>query len=38
MIMGGLADRTNGSELARIYYFNGTFAYLITPRAIAKSW
>jgi GR25 family glycosyltransferase involved in LPS biosynthesis len=33
MIMGGLADRTNGSELARIYYFNGTFAYLITPLA-----
>ena len=33
MIMGGLADRPNGSDLARIYYFNGTFAYLITPAA-----
>jgi glycosyl transferase, family 25 len=33
MIMGGLADRTQGSELARLFYFNGTFAYLITPRA-----
>jgi glycosyl transferase, family 25 len=33
MIMGGLADRPEGSELARIYYFNGTFAYLITPTA-----
>ena len=33
MIMGGLADRPEGSELARIYYFNGTFAYLITPAA-----
>ena len=33
MIMGGLADRPEGSTLARIYYFNGTFAYLITPVA-----
>ena len=33
MIMGGLADIPEGSELARIYYFNGTFAYLITPLA-----
>lgn len=33
LIMGGLADRPEGSELARLYYFNGTFAYLITPRA-----
>ena len=33
MIMGGLADRPEGSQLARIYYFNGTFAYLITPAA-----
>lgn len=33
LIMGGLADRPKGSELARLYYFNGTFAYLITPRA-----
>ena len=33
IIMGGLADRTDGSHLARIYYFNGTFAYVITPAA-----
>ena len=33
MIMGGLADRPEGSDLARLYYFNGTFAYLITPGA-----
>jgi glycosyl transferase, family 25 len=33
IIMGGLADRPNGAQLARIYYFNGTFAYLITPGA-----
>jgi hypothetical protein len=32
-IMGGLADRPQGSDLARIYYFNGTFAYLITRGA-----
>jgi len=31
MIMGGLADKRHRSNLARIYYFNGTFAYLITP-------
>ena len=36
MIMGGLADRPNGSDLARIYYFNGTFAYLITRAACQK--
>jgi len=33
IIMGGLADRAEGSALARLYYFNGTFAYLITPAA-----
>lgn len=33
LIMGGLADQPDGSDLARLYYFNGTFAYLITPRA-----
>ncbi len=32
-IMNGLAEGPLGSELARIYYFNGTFAYLITPAA-----
>ena len=36
MIMGGLADRPEGSELARIFYFNGTFAYLITPAACRR--
>jgi glycosyl transferase, family 25 len=33
IIMGGLADRAEGSGFARLYYFNGTFAYLITPAA-----
>ncbi len=32
-IMNGMAERPEGSELARIYFFNGTFAYLITPAA-----
>jgi glycosyl transferase, family 25 len=32
IIMAGLADRP-ASSLARVYYFNGTFAYLITPAA-----
>jgi glycosyl transferase, family 25 len=31
IIMNGLADKPQGSRLARLYYFNGTFAYLITP-------
>jgi glycosyl transferase family 25 len=29
-IMGGLAERSEGAELARLYYFNGTHAYLLT--------
>jgi glycosyl transferase, family 25 len=33
IIMHGLAERPAGSDLARMYYFNGTFAYLITPKA-----
>jgi len=34
IIMNGLADRpTDGAALARLYYFNGTFAYIITPAA-----
>jgi glycosyl transferase, family 25 len=33
IIMNGLADRPASSYLARIYYFNGTFAYLISPAA-----
>jgi len=31
IVMGGLADRPTVSGLARIYYFNGTFAYYVTP-------
>jgi hypothetical protein len=37
IVMAGLADRPQGARLARIYYFNGTFAYLITP-AGARAW
>jgi len=33
IIMNGMADRGGGTGLARIYYFNGTFAYLIMPAA-----
>ncbi len=33
VIMNGMAEGHQDSELARIYYFNGTFAYLITPAA-----
>ena len=36
IIMNGLADRAAGSLLARLYYFNGTFAYLITPAACRR--
>jgi GR25 family glycosyltransferase involved in LPS biosynthesis len=36
IIMGGLAETPNDSGLARLYYFNGTFAYLVTPRACAR--
>jgi len=35
MIMGGLADRPQNADLARVYYFNGMHAYLITPAACA---
>lgn len=31
IIMDGLAEEPRGQELARLYFFNGTFAYLITP-------
>jgi hypothetical protein len=34
--MDGLAERPEKSELARVYYFNGTFAYLITPAACRR--
>lgn len=33
IIMNGMADKAAGNELARLYFFNGTFAYLITPAA-----
>jgi glycosyl transferase, family 25 len=33
IIMNGMAEKPKGSDLSRIYYFNGTFAYLITPAA-----
>lgn len=33
IIMNGMADKPVGSALARMFYFNGTFAYLITPAA-----
>jgi GR25 family glycosyltransferase involved in LPS biosynthesis len=33
VLMHGLGERSQGEQLARIYYFNGTFAYLITPAA-----
>lgn len=34
IIMNGMADVPQpGAEWARMYYFNGTFAYLITPAA-----
>lgn len=33
MIMAGLAEKAQGSGLARLYYFNGTFAYTVTPEA-----
>lgn len=32
-IMNGMAEIPQGSNLARLYFFNGTFAYLITPAA-----
>lgn len=35
IIMNGMAEPPQGSGLARIYFFNGTFAYLITPAACA---
>lgn len=33
IIMSGMADEPRGATLARLYYFNGTFAYMITPAA-----
>jgi glycosyl transferase, family 25 len=36
VVMNGLADSPQGADLARLYYFNGTHAYLIT-RAAARA-
>jgi len=33
IIMNGMAEEPRGADLARLYFFNGTFAYLITPAA-----
>lgn len=33
IIMHGLAERAEAGKLARLYYYNGTFAYMITPAA-----
>jgi hypothetical protein len=33
LIMAGLADRPAGDGWGRLYYFNGTFAYVVTPAA-----
>jgi len=33
IIMNGMAGAADGSDLARLYFYNGTFAYLITPAA-----
>lgn len=35
IIMAGLAERPSSGHLPRVFYFNGTFAYLITPPAAA---
>jgi hypothetical protein len=35
-IMDGLAERPVGPDLPRLYFYNGTFAYLITPAAATK--
>jgi glycosyl transferase family 25 len=34
-IMAGLAERPQDADLARVYYFNGTHAYLATPEGCA---
>jgi glycosyl transferase, family 25 len=35
-IMAGLAERTASAFLRRVYYFNGTYAYLITRKGCAS--
>jgi GR25 family glycosyltransferase involved in LPS biosynthesis len=36
IIMDGLAEKPEGSSLARLYFFNGAFAYVITPAAARR--
>jgi GR25 family glycosyltransferase involved in LPS biosynthesis len=35
-IMDGLAEKPSGDDLPRLYFYNGTFAYIITPPAAKK--
>jgi glycosyl transferase, family 25 len=35
-IMAGLAEATETARLCRVYYFNGTYAYLVTRKGCAK--
>ena len=35
-IMAGLAEKTENAAFCRVYYFNGTYAYLITREGCAK--
>jgi glycosyl transferase, family 25 len=35
-IMAGLAEKTGCEFLSRVYYFNGTYAYLVTRKGCAK--
>jgi glycosyl transferase, family 25 len=35
-IMAGLAEKTEHAAFCRVYYFNGTYAYLITRQGCAK--
>ena len=35
-IMAGLAEKTAARSLSRVYYFNGTYAYLITRKGCAN--
>lgn len=36
VVMGGLAERADDEPLARLYYFNGTFAYLVSAKACQR--
>ncbi len=33
ILMNGMAEEAEAADLARLYFYNGTFAYLITPAA-----